>query len=369
MHTYFGEWYREAKLEFTGEMLEKRWKAIEKFARQRKDIKAKALDLIRVFYDLSPIDPSFTETFSEVFVRADPSFPMRNNTFELRVLAGAATIHLIERSQPEFSDMLSLAVACGECEGLRDKLPFRDVLEKALDSLYQRSISLRIPTDCPGISMPELNLETTLQEMTNAFTTNNLQALNNPTRSGLEQIASSISGLYETTLKTISWLNQSLQLQQEEMNILWWLFSQSSRDLKVPFSELDPYFACVMAGKELADLVIVMPGPLAVEAFLRRMLSGVENDPSVMVSLQAVVNRVPREWRRDLVPGDEFKGNEDLLPVHFAITKSLETDGEADWVPAFRKTGKLRPDGKISLDRLSFQVYRERLLARSLVSN
>ena len=52
------------------------------------------------------------------------------------------------------------------------------------------------------------------------------------------------------------------RLRQEESDILWWLFGEYSRDLEQHISELSLSASCIIVGKELADLILVFPGPI-----------------------------------------------------------------------------------------------------------
>jgi hypothetical protein len=364
MNEHFGDWYREAELEPDADKLEKRWQGIKNFATSRKKRKrAGVLDLVRIFYGLSPNDDSLTQNFRGFFFRTDPLFPMRDNTLELRVLSGAVIAYLIEKHPAELGDMLSLAVICGECQGLRKKLPIFDILQIALDTLVQRSISRRI--DYPDTSLPGGTLDDDILGHNLPSQPNEVA---NYVSTGFNGIVSSINGFYETTSEIINSLNELLQLQQEELNILWWLFSKSSRDLKQPFTKLEPMVGCLVAGKELADLVTIMPGPLQVKVFFNRILSSIEGGLTVKASIQDVINMVPREWKENLLQETRFRSNENLLPIHLAVSKSLETDGEADWIPAFEKASGLVSSDNISLEQLSLQIYRERLFLKSLAS-
>jgi len=58
----------------------------------------------------------------------------------------------------------------------------------------------------------------------------------------------------------------------EQMDILWWLYSERSLILNRQFAECDAFEAVAAAGIELASLTRILPGPVASSAFLRRAL-------------------------------------------------------------------------------------------------
>ena len=353
MHTHFGDWYREAGLKATADTLEKRWVAIEEFASQEADRKNRALDSVRLFYNLLPSQDSFAETFAQAFAKHDATFPMRKNRGELRVLSGAAVVHLIEDLPPPIGDMLSLAVVCGDCQGLRGKLLVPDVLEFARDHLTHSSLNRHPLTGYPGVgTMPKIAPG----------------ASGDPAGEALQQVAGSIVSLHEGVSRAAEWLRVVLELQQEEVNVLWWLFGAASRDLSTPFAELGSAAACLIAGKELADLVTALPGPLAADAMLREMLRNVPDDSVGGASIKDAVNSASRKWRGTLVQQGEFEAARDLGPLHLAVFKSLETEGKADWISAFQTMSGVKARTKMAHHLLSLQMYDERLFMRCFSS-
>ena len=354
MHRHFGDWYREASLKPTAETLEKRWAGIEEFAGEAADRKSRALDSLRLFYDLSASQDSFIDTLAQTFAEHDASFPMRKNRGELRVLSGAAVVHLITEMPAAFGDMLSLGVVSANCQGLRGDLLVPDVLRIARDHLGGRSLRRRPSPGYPGVgTMPKISPGATGDVADEA----------------IQKLAESIRSLHEGVSKAGEWLSVVLELQQEEVDILWWLFGGASRDLGTPFAELDSPAACLIAGKELADLVTVMPGPLAADHMLREMLRNVPDDSVGEASIQVVVNSALKEWRATLVQQGEFEAVRDLVPLHLAVFKSLETKGKADWISAFQTMSGIKTRTKIARLLLSLQMYHERLFMRCISAN
>lgn len=90
MHKMFADWYAEAGLPPTAQVLQKRWDAIEKFPIDHDTIVA----LARFFYDRA--DSSSLDNFRKAFKDEDPAFLLNGSDHELRVLAGATLINVIE---------------------------------------------------------------------------------------------------------------------------------------------------------------------------------------------------------------------------------------------------------------------------------
>jgi hypothetical protein len=146
--------------------------------------------------------------------------------------------------------------------------------------------------------------------------------------------------------------------------MLWWLQTKVSRDLRVPFLELDERQATVVLPKELADLTVFLPGPAAILGMILASLEVTRTDSAGM-SIAAAVNGTPRAWREKLSTEQNVLGLDDLCPVSFAIAKSLDTDGEADWLPVYRKRCDVKIEQNVARTELAIQVYTECLFSKS----
>ena len=85
------------------------------------------------------------------------------------------------------------------------------------------------------------------------------------------------------------------------------------------------------------------------------------------MTIKEAVNAAPREWRKKLIENYKtYKGRE-MCPVLTAVSKSLETDGPADWIPAFEKAAGIKADQTINPLEISHQTYREILFLRAVM--
>jgi hypothetical protein len=156
-----------------------------------------------------------------------------------------------------------------------------------------------------------------------------------------------------------------VQVQREELNMLWWLQTKVSRDLRIPFSEFGERQAAVVFPKELADLTVFLPGPAAILGMILASLKTTRADDHGM-SVAAAVNSTPRAWREKLSAEQAAAGLGDLCPVSLAMTKSLDTDGETDWLPVYRKQCDVKIEQDVARTELAAQVYTECLFEKSL---
>ena len=364
MHKDFADWYRLVDLEPKGETIEKRWQAIEQFCESVNA--ARALELIRLLYGRSAKDDSFLDTFRRPFKAVDVAFPMRGNAAELQVLAGATIVQLLEGERYELADAVALGNVCADYRGRHSNTPIPEIVNRARQYLVSQSESLRAPKEAPSFTRPSLQLQKLFEQLAEACNQNSFTAAADPLRDLFTQLSNAITQLTTTTEKVTSCLVNLQKLRQEESNILWWLFAEYSRDLNQPVTKVGFPATCIIAAKELADLTMVLPGPLPAPAFLDKMLHTAKAKLPDTTTLQAAVNASPRGWRNQWMQRLKTADVEDLCPVLLAIKKSLETDGRDDWVPAFERAAGVKVTEAIPPLELTCQAYEENLFTRAL---
>ena len=110
MHANFADWYRSASVTPKEGELQKRWAGVEVLAKDpTRDL---IIGLARLFAVNPKSDASLPAGFFEAFRAQDETFSQRDNTHELRVLAGAVLRQIIE-AEDEDSKSASLALVCG----------------------------------------------------------------------------------------------------------------------------------------------------------------------------------------------------------------------------------------------------------------
>src|SRR5437016_5348889 len=260
MHKYFPDWYRAAGLDPTADTLEKRWQAVEGFSKKIK--LQNALELVRIFYNRPTVGADFSDRYSATFQAADPTFSTRDNAVELRVLSGATIAHIIETTRTTLTDAVALAMLCGFCRGLRQKILNSEIVQSARNYLANESVRERDVGPSFEVKTPDTDLDELLNTLTEASTGSSLTSIQEPLRPPFEKLAEAISALASSVNKVAGQFANAIDVHREESDILWWIFGEHSRDLKKRMSELSLPFAALVSGKELADLIRVIPGPL-----------------------------------------------------------------------------------------------------------
>lgn len=371
MHDDFADWYRltttgsDAHLQ--ADHLDRRWQGVEAAVKALKS--GDELDLVRVLTGRNPVGKDFVGTFRGAFKAADPTFSMHGNDLEVRVLAGSTLAHLTEeKSASVAADRAALALACATALAAADARPwlppFVELAESYLEERsreVRRRVSVTLPKFDPGglqASFDAFAESFATQEWTGKIPTTAKAAF-----AALSDAVGKFSRSASQALSTLSWQEER---RREESDVLWWVIAEYSRDLDRRMADVKLPGAAVVAGKELADLVS-LPGPLAAKSFLDKVLStcGTKTGYRKPIGLAAAVAGTPRDWRATLGKRDGVEKVHDLTPALGAVRHSLTTDGEDEWVPAYKKAYGLDPSVEAAPTDLAVIAYRECLLARA----
>jgi hypothetical protein len=386
VHRFFADWYRVAAIEPQPETLQKRWDAIQRTVRDL-DV-GDALELVRLFYGSPRCLPRFAERYRDAFKARDVTFPMRDNDAEIRVLAGATVVALLDSRPGPVADVTALAMASADCRGLRSGERLTDMLGEARRYLWARSSALRLAKEATPAPPPTVDVGSLLEPLQSALEAKQtrdpdfqgvLDQMPAPgaartsggpaleiTMKAIQSLAAAITEVAAASAEAAAEQGRRLQLHREEVNVLWWLFAEHSRDLGHRMANLPLPAACLVAGKELADLIDVLPGPVAAAGVLDRMLRAVERELRPATTIHEAVNSAPREWRAGWVASTDCERVEDLCPVLCSVRRSLETGGPDDWVPPVRTVTGVDLHGGLTPLDLAVQAYEEKLFVGAL---
>lgn len=334
MNSDFSEWYRMAGMEPNADCLPKRWAAIDEYSPKAGDV----VSLAKLFYKIGKPEESFLAAFQSEFQKADPTFKMRNNEQELSVLAGAKLVDVINRSK-DLADLGALSLVCGAAANLRVAPSVRVIPEIAASHLMKGTTE-RSAVDSKTAET-DINRELLMA----------LDAGEAPLPALAKQLRKS---------------DRELAIVREESNMLWWLFSEFSRDEKRRWTDFSVPAAAMMAGKELADLTRVIPGPASARAFLDRVIRCVKAKPPASVLVTDAVNAVTIEWRQKYVDEKRCPTElEDLMPLSHGIKLSLSSPNNNEWFPSFISRTQIPATAKLVPNVLADQMFLESLLCRS----
>jgi hypothetical protein len=355
MHNEFADWYRTASVDLPEGFLTQRWQGVEEAANGLTS--EQIIALVRLFAIRPAVGVKTPEFLDAAFRKYDVGFPTRDHLQELRVLAGAVLRIAIENGRAA-----GIAAAAGMgCAtfGVRyQALPNKEHVDFARKFLTKRATEIRAGT-IPIAKVKALSSER-LEELLPAqmFTPNQTPNMRAPLFDAIVEQSKAI----QAGDSILSALKIALQSQREELNLLWWLQVEFSRDLSRPFSQLRHTAAACILPFELADLTLFVPGSTAIFGIL---VSALAQTSGAVCSIQQGINATPRDWRAGRV-GQQENPVDVLCPIAFAMAKSLETDGEDDWVPVYKKFCDVQIDESLETRDIAYQIYSECIFDRAL---
>ena len=358
MNREFADWYRVASVAPSPELLNARW-AVE--AASAALAASQIIDLVQLFVlrpDVAFETPAFLD---KAFRDQDTTFPAKGNSEELQVLAGAILRNVIDEGYAT-APAAAYGIVSAAIGNRLLGLPTKDHVTGAQRYLADRGAAVRDVKTTWAKTTPITGER--LEELMPAthFAPNQTPNLKEGLTTALIEI--STKAAQASTASTTTLMRQ-VQNLREELDLLWWLQNGFSKDLQKPFSEIGLPLATIVLPLELSDLTAFIPGPAAIFGMVVSALRQI-SAKDAKVSIKAGVNAAPRDWRKMKVEEIASQPVGNLCPIYLAISKSLETDGDDDWLPAFKKQSEMNGEDEFEARDLAYQVYCERMFARAL---
>lgn len=308
--------------------------------------------LIRLAFNSRQKAPeSAVKEIRGILKEADETFEMQDNDRELQILAGASLAVLME-SESESAAYAALAVTTTGFAGARktdlpmdlEGLAEAALLRIAAANRERPDLASHLPDDDDELdfgAIPELVRQD--QSMAKVIT-------------ALEKVAEAMGGVAERQSEALQAMDTFIRIQDEELQMLWWLTGQRSKDCKCAFSDVPVEAQPLVFGAELADATQILPGPPSAPAMLSR--AGVKDKKKIAVS--AAINAADEAWLRHLL-GD-YNPSPVTMPLHNAIHRQLETGPGDTWVAGWASATGVGDNQTLPGLTLGTLFYRERLL-------
>ena len=357
-HKMFGTWLRVTELKLDRDALSARWTTVYRILVEI-DFE-KSIFLIDYLFDL-PYSDAKLQWFQEEFHNDDPMFIMQksDNKRELKNLVSVLVLLLLENIDPdneEFNPVIANYTLAVSCAGLRDAgTQNQAIVDSAKALVREYAISAR---ERGNFSTSESN---TWEQAKIDKAIESIDDADSSTIQGALKIISNVARNTITTvkrnnLKLSSNIKHLVKIQDEELNILWWLINANSSFCNCLFDDLDNKEKPLILGLELAKLTA-----LAVEI------------PSAQVIFQKAgvdINTVSTfsEFIDGISKKDELienlpDCNETYTPVLYALKNKTLNDC---WFEECRSKIHINNDTKISSLEWALQVYRETMVCNSM---
>lgn len=354
IHPEFARWYGAVSLGDDREKIKRRWVGVSTLvsALTRADVES----MIRVVFRIKPQAPlESLDRIRKPFKDADELFEMTGNDRELEVLCGAALAVFFEKGG-DAAATAALAVTTAALGGAR-----QSDLPMDLAALAERTIATvaeahRKRPDLKryaSAEAPKLDFDKAVAKITEVASIDGVKAA---LPLAAQSAAAAIGKVVRATAAAIEAASTFIAIQDEELQMLWWMFGERSGDLDCAFSAIPSEAQPLIFAKELADATQFLPGPISAKSLLSR--AGVKDRKKV--TIPAAINGCSSAWLTSLTTDGASIVSQ---PIHFAIQRKLETGDDTSWVAGWAAAAGIEAGRSVSTLTLSTLFYRERLLA------
>ena len=352
----FARWYRAVDLQSDLSHHQARMQGVDAIVRDadRDDLET----LLRlVFPTKRPPTRASAQAIRRRFAAVDDTFPMENNDRELQILAAICLVALINNGDA-MGAAAALAVTTASFGGARrPNLPvdigvFADqAIDRMAHAAHERP---HLDRDTPW----RLPASSAMDALASSRDEGDYERLADAVESAVTHLKDALEATLQRCGKEVTALTHQIQVQDEELEMLWWLTGQRSSEQDRPFQRVPLAVRPLVLAKELADSTHVLPGPPSLRALLSR--AGLKSTRPVRISI--AIDAAAEDWLERLL------GDEDPCPVssplHSAMKRKTEAGSPEVWVPAWSGMAGIPSEHSLSPLDLGVLFYRERLLLR-----
>lgn len=354
MHPDFPRWHEAIGLGGDEERRAMRWAGVSAVADDDTSTNVEAL-LRLAFKTRQPAAPAPLTKIREAFKAADATFDMGGNDRELQVLAAAALSQLMSLGGLAGAEA-ALGVTTVALAGARKPDLPQDLAilaEGAINRIAEANRTRPKLKPHATTDVPKFDFEKAAAKVREA---QNWEGVGEAFGLAADATRSTLAMMAGRQANAVNALDDFIRIQDEELQMLWWLIGQRSEDLDCAFDAVPAEAQALVFAKELADHTEVSPGPSSIKGLLSR--AGLKDRRKVVVS--AAINVADAAWLRDLVPDAE--PSPVSTPLHYGIKRQLETGAGDTWVAGWAAAVGVSATFALSPLALGLLFYRERLL-------
>lgn len=354
IHEDFAQWYSSVQLENDPSRRQARWNGVIAVVKTAELVDVEALVRL-AFRTRKRAAESSVRKIRGAFREADDLFEREGNDRELEVLAGACLVALMDRGGT-VGAFAALAISTTSLAGARTAdapMDLRAQAETAIDRIAsedRKRPSLEIWTSADP---PNFDSEKLADSISNA---GDWSECSDVFTSTLADVQSAVETLAHQQAEFAGAVNQFFRVQDEELQMLWWLTGQRSWEYDCPLDEVPDAARPLAFAKELADSTELLPGPPSILGLLSR--AGLKEQARVRIP--EAINSSDDRWLARIVGEEE--PSPVSSPVHYAIKRQVEVGNKHAWVDGWAAATGVNPDHAISPLHLGVLFYRERLL-------
>jgi hypothetical protein len=350
VQTEFFTWYSSMEFNDDAGVRERRWNNLLSITKAPSDRILEALVRLAFRTKQPPFAAEVTQVRAQL---AEDASPVGDD--ELAMLAASA-LSLILTKVDATSARTATLIAGVSCVGLRAVKQPMDLVGLAKNTQTELAeTSRRRPSlEQQKLVNPQLDIQSALDGLQEGNVATVRTAITALATSSSKALASIFSRqrLFESAVQ------EYVKVQDEELDILWWLLGRHCTTLNIPFVDVEQEHRPLIFANELAKLTKVLPGPTALPSLLSR--AGVDN--SVQVTISSAIQALPKEWLSLLLPEDKAdKVSAVTTPILEGIRRRQEVGGQDTWIAAWSSVCGIRQDAQLPPLQFAEAAYRELL--------
>lgn len=268
IHRDFGRWYREVDSVTDETRLQARWTGVKAVAQSADGDDLEALIRL-VFRSRMAAAPASVQKIRGAFKDTDGTFEAYENDREMEILAGACLVALMDGGS-SVGGAAALAITTACLSGARQpRIPMdlSVLAESAIDSIAEAERQ-RPDLDDGGPSKPlRLNFNKAVEKINEQ---QSWHILGEAFELAATDVRAALKVAFERQSDTLQAVNRFIRIQDEELQMLWWLTGQRSWDYDCSFNDVPVHARPLVLAKELADSTEFPPGPPSVIGLLSR---------------------------------------------------------------------------------------------------
>lgn len=353
MQDQFSNWYASMSFQQDAAFTEKRWTAIKDHVEGV--TKADLALLAKLAFRLNPQMSSVEVAALRQALAGDAAQPGDD---ELIMLSASGLAAAMDSGTGGTAALAATVVSSMSCGGLRALKQPMDLVGMADNVLRQLSETARRRPSLEQVKLVSPVVNKNDDVLVQAVNTGELQSVAQALAVATNK---AISAMARRQREFEAAVQKYVNIQDEELDILWWLEGGHSFDLNLDFSKASAEHLPLAIARELGNLTKVLPGPPALSSLLSR--TGVLHAPPQ--SIPGAVQGMSQDWLNKAVDGLPNDGiSAPLTPILFAMQRRHEVHGKDDWINAWATTTGLPCEAVLSPIQLATAAYREFSLTR-----
>ncbi len=349
MHHNFADWYQPLTFGHDRDTIELRWQGVTKVL---DDVDCPMVtELTRIIFGYPIESEEFLDKFRQYFKEIDQTFKTTGNDQEVMVLAGCVLAVLCdEYDRPEAPLSILTTSACGT----RVPKVEIDLVNMANEWVLLNGINTRKrPKSSNLITLPN---KKEIDEAIQVFNDTPDPPHAAEALKILGPCTSQLIAQQNKAVLALDRMQRTLKVQDEELQMLWWMVSGWSTKWNSRFDDIDIKARPIMLAKEAACMTDETSEPPSIKAVFSR--AGI--DGSVELTIPETINACGVDNLKTLEP--KSAPCSAIFPLHFAISRALETGATSAWIAAWSKISGIKRKSQVTSLELAVQMFREHKL-------